>query len=94
MQGDTLRVHVAGEFLAFWKGADPDIPRLKYAKTEYAKLSKGCKQAAHITTGSCAAKYPLLSKKVDTHPYSITLPVLKFPLVFSPNSLGASATPS
>jgi hypothetical protein len=26
------------EFLAFWKDADPDIPILKQAKAEYAKL--------------------------------------------------------
>jgi hypothetical protein len=26
------------DFLAFWKDADPDIPILKQAKTEYAKL--------------------------------------------------------
>jgi eukaryotic-like serine/threonine-protein kinase len=26
------------EFLTLWKDADPDIPILKQAKTEYAKL--------------------------------------------------------
>ena len=26
------------DFLALWKDADPDIPILKQAKTEYAKL--------------------------------------------------------
>ena len=26
------------DFLALWKGADPDIPILKQAKAEYAKL--------------------------------------------------------
>jgi eukaryotic-like serine/threonine-protein kinase len=39
LQGDALK---AGEkyqdFLALWKDADPDIPILKEAKAEYAKL--------------------------------------------------------
>jgi hypothetical protein len=26
------------DFLALWKGADPDIPILKQAKAEYARL--------------------------------------------------------
>jgi eukaryotic-like serine/threonine-protein kinase len=26
------------DFLALWKGADPDLPVLKQAKAEYAKL--------------------------------------------------------
>jgi hypothetical protein len=29
---------VVTDFLALWKHADPDIPILKQAKTEYAKL--------------------------------------------------------
>jgi tetratricopeptide (TPR) repeat protein len=39
MQKDTVRARVAyQDFLALWKSADPDIPVLKEAKAEYAKL--------------------------------------------------------
>jgi hypothetical protein len=39
MQGDTAKARAAyQDFLALWKDADPDIPILKQAKTEYAKL--------------------------------------------------------
>jgi predicted Zn-dependent protease len=39
MQGDTAKSRVAyQEFLALWKDADPDIPILKQAKAEYARL--------------------------------------------------------
>jgi len=39
MQGDTARAKVAyQDFLTLWKDADPDIPILKQAKAEYAKL--------------------------------------------------------
>jgi len=39
MQGDTAKAHAAyQDFLALWKDADPDIPILKQAKAEYAKL--------------------------------------------------------
>jgi eukaryotic-like serine/threonine-protein kinase len=39
MQGDTARAKAAyQDFLTLWKGADPDIPILKEAKTEYARL--------------------------------------------------------
>jgi eukaryotic-like serine/threonine-protein kinase len=39
MQGDTARARVAyQDFLTLWKDADPDIPILKQAKAEYAKL--------------------------------------------------------
>jgi serine/threonine protein kinase/tetratricopeptide (TPR) repeat protein len=39
LQGDTVKARAAyDDFLAFWKDADPDIPLLKQAKTEYAKL--------------------------------------------------------
>jgi len=34
---DAAREHYQ-DFLALWKGADPDVPILKQAKTEYAKL--------------------------------------------------------
>ena len=37
--GDTSRAKVAyKDFLTFWQDADPDIPILKEAKAEYAKL--------------------------------------------------------
>jgi len=39
MQGDTAKAKAAyQEFLALWKDADPDIPILIVAKSEYAKL--------------------------------------------------------
>ncbi len=39
MQGDTIKSRAAySEFLTLWKDADPDIPILKQAKAEYAKL--------------------------------------------------------
>jgi eukaryotic-like serine/threonine-protein kinase len=39
VQGDTVKARVAyKDFLTLWKNADPDIPILKEAKAEYAKL--------------------------------------------------------
>src|ERR1035437_194767 len=39
MQGDTAKARTAyQDFLTLWKDADPDIPILKEAKAEYAKL--------------------------------------------------------
>jgi predicted Zn-dependent protease len=39
LQGDTPKARAAyQDFLASWKDADPDIPILKQAKAEYAKL--------------------------------------------------------
>ena len=39
MQGDTAKARAAyQDFLTLWKDADPDIPILKEAKSEYAKL--------------------------------------------------------
>jgi tetratricopeptide (TPR) repeat protein len=39
MQGDTAKAKTAyQDFLVLWKDADPDIPILKQAKAEYAKL--------------------------------------------------------
>jgi serine/threonine protein kinase/tetratricopeptide (TPR) repeat protein len=39
MQGDTVKARAAyQDFLALWKDADPDVPVLKEAKAEYAKL--------------------------------------------------------
>jgi hypothetical protein len=39
MSGDTAKSRAAyQEFFALWKDADSDIPILKQAKTEYAKL--------------------------------------------------------
>ena len=39
MQGDTVKARSAYQnFLTLWKDADPDIPILKQAKAEYAKL--------------------------------------------------------
>ena len=39
ISGDTAKTKAAyQEFLTLWKDADPDIPILKQAKTEYAKL--------------------------------------------------------
>jgi hypothetical protein len=37
--GDLTRAKSAyGDFLKLWKGADPEIPVLEQAKTEYAKV--------------------------------------------------------
>ncbi len=39
MSGDTAKAKSAyQDFFALWKDADPDIPILKEAKVEYAKL--------------------------------------------------------
>ncbi|MFY9530541.1 MAG: protein kinase [Candidatus Acidiferrales bacterium] len=39
LQGDTAKARTAyQDFLALWKDADPDIPILEQAKSEYAKL--------------------------------------------------------
>jgi DNA-binding winged helix-turn-helix (wHTH) protein len=39
MQGDSAKAHTGyQDFLTLWKDADPDIPILKQAKAEYAKL--------------------------------------------------------
>ena len=39
MQGDTMKAKAAyQDFLTLWKDADLDIPILKQAKAEYAKL--------------------------------------------------------
>jgi len=39
MQGDTAKARAAyQDFLSLWKDADPDVPILKEAKAEYAKL--------------------------------------------------------
>jgi serine/threonine protein kinase/Flp pilus assembly protein TadD len=39
MQGDTTKARATYQnFLALWKDADPDVPLLKQAKDEYAKL--------------------------------------------------------
>jgi eukaryotic-like serine/threonine-protein kinase len=39
LQGDTVKARSAyNDFLTLWKDADPDIPILKQAKTEFAKL--------------------------------------------------------
>jgi len=39
MSGDTAKAKTAyQDFLTLWKDADPDIPILKQAKAEYAKL--------------------------------------------------------
>jgi hypothetical protein len=39
MQGDTFKARaVYQDLLTLWKDVDPDIPILKEAKVEYAKL--------------------------------------------------------
>jgi hypothetical protein len=39
LQGDTAKARAAyNDFLTLWKNADPDIPILVAAKSEYAKL--------------------------------------------------------
>jgi tetratricopeptide (TPR) repeat protein len=40
LQGDNAKARTAyQDFLAKWKDADPDVPVLKEAKSEYAKLN-------------------------------------------------------
>jgi len=40
IQGDTTHARAAyQDFLTLWKDADPDIPILKQAKAEYAKIA-------------------------------------------------------
>jgi hypothetical protein len=39
LQGQTVKARTAyQDFFALWKDADPDIPILRQAKAEYAKL--------------------------------------------------------
>ena len=39
MQGDAANARAAYQaFLTLWKDADPDLPTLKAAKAEYARL--------------------------------------------------------
>jgi tetratricopeptide (TPR) repeat protein len=39
LEGDTAKARTAyQDFLALWKDADPDVPVLLQAKSEYAKL--------------------------------------------------------
>ena len=39
LSGDTTKATISyQDFLALWKDADPDVPILKEAKAEYAKL--------------------------------------------------------
>ena len=39
LSGDTAKARIAyQDFFALWKNADPDLPILKEAKAEYAKL--------------------------------------------------------
>jgi eukaryotic-like serine/threonine-protein kinase len=39
MSGDTAKAKAAyQDFFTFWKDADPDIPILKKAQAEYARL--------------------------------------------------------
>jgi eukaryotic-like serine/threonine-protein kinase len=41
LQGDTVKARVAyQDFFALWKDADPDVPVLIAAKSEYAKLKQ------------------------------------------------------
>jgi hypothetical protein len=41
LQGDTAKARVAyQDFFALWKDADPDVPVLNAAKSEYAKLKQ------------------------------------------------------
>ena len=41
LQGDAAKARVAyQDFFALWKDADPDVPVLVAAKSEYAKLKQ------------------------------------------------------
>jgi hypothetical protein len=40
LQGDTIKARAAyQDFLTLWKDADPDVPILIAAKSEYSKLN-------------------------------------------------------
>ena len=48
LSGDTVKARSAyNDLLTLWKDADPDVPVLKEARAEYARLP----QAAHSFTG-------------------------------------------
>ena len=41
LSGDTIKAKAAyQDFFTLWKDADPDVPSLRQAKAEYAKLSR------------------------------------------------------
>ncbi|HXW55451.1 MAG TPA: protein kinase [Candidatus Cybelea sp.] len=55
LQGDSVRASVAyHDFFALWKDADPDIPILREARTEYAKLPESI-EAPHSGPAEPAA---------------------------------------
>lgn len=63
-ESDAARVRALGayqDFLSRWRDADPDIPILKQAKAEYAKLQQDVQlPQAHSLTGSASPKLCLL----------------------------------
>lgn len=55
VQGNTVRARAAyQDFLTFWKDADPDVPILKQAKSEYANLQERQEPASSIGAGKLA----------------------------------------
>ena len=48
------------DFLALWKNADPEVPVLKQAKAEYAKLNEA--------TSSHTSRYGWTKKGTQTNP--------------------------
>ena len=53
LSGDTIKAKAAyQDFLTLWKDADPDVPILRQAKAEYAKLleTSGRRQAEGLTS--------------------------------------------
>jgi eukaryotic-like serine/threonine-protein kinase len=49
LEGDTAKAKTAyQDFLTLWKDSDPDIPILKQAKAEYAKLQRLLPTSAHL----------------------------------------------
>jgi cytochrome c-type biogenesis protein CcmH/NrfG len=63
MQGDAAKAKAAyNDFLNLWKDADPDIPILKEAKAEYAKLNRCAPSFHRIATNFSCAIHQILSQ--------------------------------
>jgi len=69
MQGSTFKARAAyQDFLTLWKDADPDIPILKRAQAEYAKLHRRKALPVHARQ-----RIPELRSAVATHSISLSV---------------------
>ena len=68
LQCDTVKAKAAyQDFLTLWKGADPDIPVLRQAKAEFAKLRVANDRSSYLATAvprSLLNEQPALSGTV------------------------------